>query len=197
MDRTCTTYTVPDSLISITEEESYSLPNQINKLAVRYVTKHKGTRGDLVYFESIPKYRNRGIFIFDGVKLCKLDTTIDDYGALPPQFTPIEEGLPVTYWADSIDYNYIIWIMTETIRDNIEKYPKEGTIPGTKVIGAYCTFKFNKVTYTVIFDDEGQNHTLDYKVDRMIKVIYSSIVKYPFTCKSDICTLKNAVFMID
>lgn len=197
MRKSCSTYTIPSSLIPITEEESYSLPNEINKLAVRYVMKHKGIRGDLVYFDSIPKYRNRGVFIFDGTKLCKLDTIIDDYGTLPSQFTPIEEGLPVTYWADSIDHNYIIWIKLETIRDNINMYPTSGIIPGTKVIGAYCMFKFNNVKYTVIFDDEGEGFSLDYKIGRMIKVIYSSQLKYVFNCKSDICTLKNAVFMID
>lgn len=55
-------------------------------------------KGDLVSFTN-RSYRNEGLWIFDGTDIVRIDDSIDDYGALPTEFT-INDGYPPTYWVD-------------------------------------------------------------------------------------------------
>jgi hypothetical protein len=57
-------------------------------------------RGDLVTFEE-RGYRNENLWIFDGTDIIRLDDIIDDYGALPYEFT-INEGFSPTHWSNPI-----------------------------------------------------------------------------------------------
>ena len=57
--------------------------------------------GDLIVFnesgEEEDRYRNEGVYIWDGKKLMELDSSIDDYGSIPPQFR-IGKKFPVDHW---------------------------------------------------------------------------------------------------
>lgn len=58
--------------------------------------KHGAQRGDLVALEE-RGYRNENMWIFDGNDIIRIDNQIDDYGALPTEFT-INEGFSPTHW---------------------------------------------------------------------------------------------------
>lgn len=66
-------------------------------------------RGDIVHLEECGDYRNSGKTIWDGMKLISLHGDIDDYGAVPPEFTVGDEFL-ANHWLESIDHNQIVWV---------------------------------------------------------------------------------------
>jgi len=192
----CVTFEIPAYIASITEEQCYPLSDKYNNLAVNYINEHEAIRGDLVHFASIPPYRNKGVFIFDGTKLCKLDASIDDYGALPRQFTPIEEGLPITYWDRSIDHNSIVWVLTRTMRNGLVVSPTVNVVTGTTLIAAQFAFKFNGTTYTVIYDGEGNTTIIPHQqVTFLFNILKSRHKRQPLNCKSSTFSLKNALYL--
>ena len=56
--------------------------------------------------------------------ITELDHELDDYGALPSEFTVITNGLPIKYWSENdqvrgIDHNNIIWLNTADVQDQL------------------------------------------------------------------------------
>ena len=114
-------------------------------------------RGDLICTESLDNYRNSGVYIFDGCKIIDLDReTIDDYGALPPEFHVINDGVPITYWINfgneyytkGVDHNNIVWFDSSPVKDQLMNNIK---IEGDEL---YTTFIFNNVEYKILYSDE-------------------------------------------
>ncbi len=67
-------------------------------------------RGDILHFEAAGYYRNDGLFIFDTpTSFIPLEGDIDEYGALPNQFTLAEVDHNPYYWS-YIGHNRIIHV---------------------------------------------------------------------------------------
>src|SRR4029079_3383365 len=62
-------------------------------LIVSYLNSKKAAimRVDLTRCDVGRADRNNGLFIFNGNRVIDLDYSVDDYGALPREFNPIEE----------------------------------------------------------------------------------------------------------
>jgi len=131
-----------------------------------YDMKYDLTRGDLICYEGLNEYRNDGIHIFDGCKIIDLDYDIDDYGALPNEFTVINNNVPIDYWVNNdehkgIDHNNLVWFDHNPVKiqcfDNI-----------TKINGdLFTTFNYNDKIYKIYgyrsdFDDESKMTTDEF-----------------------------------
>ena len=80
-------------------------------------------RGDLIQFtEDGPSFNNKGIWIWDGEQICKLDTSIKENGCIPNKFKIGKEFLP-DHWYDKLDNN-ILWL-EDDIYPLIEFYVRE------------------------------------------------------------------------
>ena len=62
-------------------------------------------RGDLIALET-KRYRNDGMWIWDGVKVHKLASEVDEYGHIPSILSFPE--FPLDYWRKHIAHNYLI-----------------------------------------------------------------------------------------
>jgi len=87
-------------------------------------------RGDVIHFEG-DSYRNNYKMIFDGEKLQHLDTNIDDYGAVPPDFVvgDNEGEFNIGDFEELIDHNNINWLSRDKLKE-IKIYEIEGEILG-------------------------------------------------------------------
>lgn len=193
----CVMYSIPRTVASLTSKDNYVLTRKATENTVDYILNQGGIKGDVVHFESIASYRNEGIFMFDGNTLVKLNFEIDDYGCVPPYFTPVEDNVPLLYWTDSIDHNSIVWVKTSTIRDNIIMKPKYGCIPGTDINRVYCIFTYNRRTYTIINSDDFDDVAMRNQILALNRVIGSDNIMQAFSVVSPICKLKNALFVGD
>jgi hypothetical protein len=118
-------------------------------LDILYDFNYNLVRGDLICFEGLDSYRNDGVAIYDGCKIINLDHVIDDYGALPKEFTVINNEVPIDYWYNTennkgIDHNHLVWFDHTSVKkqciDNIIE--EEGDL--------FTTFKYNNKIYTII-----------------------------------------------
>jgi hypothetical protein len=80
-------------------------------------------RGDILRLDWIPKYRNNGKLIWTGEKLITLDTSLDNYGNLPREFSFPEFSL--NHFHKTIDHNNIIWLSLSNIDELIKNYIRE------------------------------------------------------------------------
>ena len=105
--------------------------------------------GDLIVFnesgEEEDRYRNEGVYIWDGKKLMELDSSIDDYGSIPPQFR-IGKKFPVDHWT-IINENkrYFMIAHNEIIHLELGLYKK---------IKIKHDKKTNKFTGNILINDE-------------------------------------------
>jgi hypothetical protein len=142
-------------------EDVYKISNNQLKdkvLDILYDQNYNLIRGDLICFEGLNNDRNTGIYIFDGCKIIDLEYDIDDYGALPQEFTVINNGVPIRYWEDAennkgISHNTLVWFDHISVKkqciDNIIEI--DGNL--------FTTFKYNDEIYKIYasrfeFDDE-------------------------------------------
>ena len=65
-------------------------------------------RGDLISTDS-KRYRNNGVYLWDGEKAVKLADKIDDYGHIPSTYIVSDEEFSPFYWIDQIDHNSIYY----------------------------------------------------------------------------------------
>jgi len=91
-------------------------------------------RGDVIHFGN-DDYRNNNKMIFDGEKLIDLDTDVDDYGGVPPEFVvgDNEGEFNIGDFQDVIDHNTINWLSKDKLKE-IELYEKNGIIKGRVTI---------------------------------------------------------------
>lgn len=119
------------------------MDTHVGRTKVAMYAKGKGAkRGDVVRLESVPEYRNDGVYIYNGRTVVNLYYDIDDYGSVPPEFTPIEEELPIDYWSECIDHNSIVWVRTDTIRNGLLDMSSDR-----------LTFSHKGIVYTIVCDD--------------------------------------------
>ena len=118
-------------------------------------------RGDLIYFTENGEpfigytFNNKGIWIWDGEQICKLDTSIKENGTIPSKFKIGKEFAP-DHWYDKLDNN-LVWLEDEYY-PLIEFYKENTNIEGKITI-------FNK-NYTIIILNN--NLTID-QLDKYIK----------------------------
>lgn len=133
--------------------------NSENEVQSQYATIHIGInsnhnykKGDIIKLCE-DGYRNEDTFIWDGSNIMALDNNIDDYGALPSQFTYPE--FPLNYWDNSISHNYIRWV-DDTIKSEILQ-------------------NYNCQDDTSFFFDNGKKIVLETDVDQsLLDTLHSS-----------------------
>jgi len=116
-------------------KNKYGGPKDINKY--KPSSKLNGLkRGDLIIFTKYGKdcerYRNEGVYIWNGTNIEYLDSEIDDYGSIPPTFK-IGEEFPADYWTRiyegkkyfMIAHNEILHMDEELYEKIIIEYNKE------------------------------------------------------------------------
>ena len=85
-------------------DQEFSPRNANTSATLAYLLSCGVKRGDLVYFSSVPKYRNSGVLIYNGKYLENLDYEVDDYGVIPIDYQVITE-FPLTHWLDILPHN--------------------------------------------------------------------------------------------
>jgi hypothetical protein len=100
----------------------YKNPNKQKNYKFEFnpIQKYDIKCGDIINFQG--SYRNEGKWIWDGTKIVNLDTEVDDYGSVPPEFKVGKDFQP-NHWIDVVDHNSIIWLEDELFED-IEIYAK-------------------------------------------------------------------------
>jgi len=108
-------------------------------------------RGDLICFtkDGIKNrgYRNEGVYIWDGSKMCNLYTEIDDYGSVPPEFK-VGKEFPPDYWIYKIAHNDIVWLEDDLY--NINNYE---IIDNNRIIVYTKEYNYKIMIYHSFFDD--------------------------------------------
>jgi hypothetical protein len=67
-------------------------------------------RGDVIdIIKEEDRYRNDGKLIWNGEKALFLETSIDEYGAVPKEFIVYEEEFSPDYWSSNITHNNYYW----------------------------------------------------------------------------------------
>ncbi len=61
-------------------------------------------------------YRNDGCFIFDGEQVIPLDSSIDEYGAVPPSFKVSDTEFSIHHWESVITHNSIFHLVEPIIK---------------------------------------------------------------------------------
>ncbi len=69
---------------------------------------------------NISEYRNDGRVIFDGEKIIRLCSDIDDYGSIPKNFLTFEE-FPIGYFTNVIEHNTIHFIDLSKFETSVRK----------------------------------------------------------------------------
>ena len=87
-------------------------------------------RGDVIFLEWMGEDRNIGKILWDGEQVVTLNTDIDDYGAVDPEFTFPE--FPLNHFFHSIDHNNIIWLSDQTLQELRQNYREEIPDPGNR-----------------------------------------------------------------
>jgi hypothetical protein len=74
-------------------------------------------RGDLVSLvEENARYRNNGIYIYDGVNTILLEREIDDYGHVPKEFIVSDDGVfSPEHWLYAIQHNTTFFVSKEIL----------------------------------------------------------------------------------
>ncbi len=154
----CASHHIPTS-IQFQEEEDGSIAEFSLQQALRFLRENSIdlVKGDLILFDSVPRYRNDGVAIFDGRRIINIFDQIDEYGSLPPQFRVIEDNVPINYWTHfddntrGITHNYIVWFNHALVRDqclaNLQYGPADD---GSDCV--FTRFQYNHRNYRIIFD---------------------------------------------
>ena len=97
-------------------------------------------RGDVVIIENESGYRNNGEFMWNGKKVIKLYTEVDDYGSVPPEIEIADDNDFTAYsWQNLVDHNNYVWYSPE-IRDRIKDSLNENLSAQINIRGAMWTF---------------------------------------------------------
>jgi hypothetical protein len=75
-------------------------------------------RGDTIILEEKAGYRNNGVYMWDGKKVIRLYTEIDDYGSVPPEIEITDDDFDPRSWHFLVDHNGYVWFSPE-IRERI------------------------------------------------------------------------------
>jgi hypothetical protein len=151
---------------------------------INYIKKKnaKLIRGDMIIFKSESGYRENGKMLYDGTKIVPLEFYPDDYGNIPKQFLPIEEGYPLDYWHSiednkerkyEIQRNKIIWILPQTIKRNIIHIPNYSELYDNFYNDSrhyiWALFKVNKKKYFIVLDCYDRDYDLIDKKTHLFK----------------------------
>lgn len=102
-------------------------------------------------------YRNEGRYIFDGENIVELDTSVDDYGALPPEYK--FPAFPLNYWYDPlsreylIDHNEIQWIDLPQFEDELRRNLR-GPIQPDQGYATFIDYQGKKYNFEVQINED-------------------------------------------
>ena len=129
-----TTY---DNLIEelrITEDDH--TVEDLNEKLKGWTKLSKLKRGDLLSLEpNKDRYRNEGLYIWDGEKAVELDDMIDEYGALPRSFMVSDKEFSPHYWVQGMAHNGIFWLAPEILQRMSFTKQADGSISSPVPIG--------------------------------------------------------------
>lgn len=130
--------------------------------------------GDVLKIKDFYGYRNQATYMWDGQKVCKLYTTVDDYGSVPSNFLVGKGGFHARYWSGKdksdknakeyeeqpIDHNGMVFAEFDTktckkLNDAYDKL-KEGEYTFEKF--QYGGHEWTMMLYEKV-DDEGKSVT--------------------------------------
>lgn len=99
----------------IDEDEIEEMSNPETIKIVNQSIRDQLRRGDLVAL-SEERYRNDGVWIWNGNSVEALDYDIDDYGSVPESYRVTADG-PFTpdYWLESVDHNCIVHLDSDLL----------------------------------------------------------------------------------
>lgn len=109
------------------------------------------TLGDVVIIESESGYRNDRVFMWNGKKVIKLYTEVDDYGSVPPEIEISDDNDFTAYsWEDLVAHNNFVWYSPE-IRDRIKENLNDHLTAQVNIRGTMWTFHIdnNQRRFTV------------------------------------------------
>jgi hypothetical protein len=129
---------IPKSVM--TEEKIEELMEQGNsglteliEIVLPYLLTLTPIRGDWIYLEAVPAYKNDGCFMFDGNTIVSLDISYTDSGVPNSTFEVINE-FPVTYWNEVNQGDNFVWFNPSKYMDQILRTKKSASITD-------CTFQ--------------------------------------------------------
>jgi ASC-1-like (ASCH) protein len=104
--KSVTYYDFEENLTKCGKDE-YGQPNALEKYVPRDSFLNKIKKGDLIVFnesgEEEDRYRNEGVYIWNGKNLRNLDSVLDDYRHIPGDEFPVGDVYPVDYWTQIHD----------------------------------------------------------------------------------------------
>jgi len=93
-----------------TLDESLPIEEQLSSITDYIIeSKRRIKRGDIIDTNKHERYRNMGVFIWDGTKAVQLSIDFDDYGSVPKEFIVTETDFSPWYWSRLVDHNYYYW----------------------------------------------------------------------------------------
>lgn len=157
--------------LDITEQDDLFQLNEIldKTLKLLYEKNTELIYGDLVCFNGLNDFYNKGIFIFNGCKIIPLDD-IAEYKALPKEFIILNNDVPINYWSHQIEitdsrevvtkfrgikHNSIVWLNIENLKNQcINNIKIDGDIISTSFIHNK-TYNIYYSSGEVYFSDNG------------------------------------------
>lgn len=93
-------------------------------------------RGDILILDTEEeRYRNDGVYIWDGQEALELDDILDEYGALPRSFQVSDTEFNPHYWVNAIGHNGFFWLTPEILKRMSFTKQEDGTISSSVRIG--------------------------------------------------------------
>lgn len=137
-------------------------------------------RGDVIGLEPIDvKYRNDWTYVWDGEKVLELDSSIDEYGAVPKSLVVTDTEFTPTWWSGTIAHNGIFWL-SEDIKKRMVF--KRGEVQGTQQI--YADFTIGETPWRCYVD------YIDWVGDDDLAGLAEHQGVYFETCESE-CTVRD------
>jgi hypothetical protein len=157
-----TTKNFPVALLGVFNDEEYDEEKitegliQLNQLLP--TLNLNLVKGDLIMFMGLERYRNDGVYIFDGENIVELGMTYDEYGHLPSCCTVINDNVPIRYW-DEIAHNCIVWFDQSEVKQQCAN----NVVINEEYDDVRTTFNYHGQIYTLIY-------TANEKEDKAISI---------------------------
>ena len=111
-------FNIPEDVFPYTEEDEDIILANINESILPDLQGRGIRRGDIIYLESIGDYCDVCRFIYNGQNIEDLDYSVDEIGAIPPDYKVIDE-FPTRYWENLIYDSSTIHFNSEPYIDQI------------------------------------------------------------------------------
>lgn len=105
-------------------------------------------RGDTVaLFTRAERFRNEGVFVWNGQRVVDLDFSIDEYGSIPSDFRVSDTEFSPAYWRQTIRFNGYFHLSPEILR----RFQFKAVVKEEDVV-IYATVQIGKEVWTAYLD---------------------------------------------